>query len=116
MDFLALSENPVCLVSFLGCPECFKDRGTVNSVNLKTMEQLYKDTVRKVKYLKDQGFNVEQKWECKFKKEMEEDGEMKQFLEEHELVDPLQPRDAFYGGRTNAAKLFHQCQADEKIK
>ena len=101
---------------FLGCPEFFKNRGTVNSVNLKTMEQLYKDTLRKVKYLKDQGFNVEQKWECEFKKEMEEDGEMKQFLEEHELVDPLQPRDAFYGGRTNAAKLFHQCQGNEKIK
>ena len=80
------------------------------------MEQLYKDTVRKVKYLKDQGFKVEQKWECEFKKEMNEDEEMKQFLEEHELVDPLQPRDAFYGGRTNAAKLFHQCQGNEKIK
>ena len=101
---------------FLGCPECHKNRGTVNSVNQKTMEQLYKDTVRKVKYLKDQGFNVEQKWECEFKKEMNEDEEMKQFLEEHELVDPLQPRDAFYGGRTNAAKLFHQCQGNEKIK
>ena len=101
---------------YLGCPECYKNRGTVNSVNLKTMEQLYKDTNRKVKYLKDQGFNVEQKWECEFAKETEGDGEMKQFFEEHEIVDPLQPRDAFYGGRTNAAKLFHQCQGDEKIK
>ena len=80
------------------------------------MEQLYKDTLRKVKYLKDQGFNVEQKWGCEFAKEEEEDEEMKQFLEEHELVDPLQPRDAFFGGRTNAAKLFHQCQDNEKIK
>ena len=80
------------------------------------MEQLYKDTMRKVKYLKDQGFNVEQKWECELEKEKNEDGEMKQFLEEHELVDPLQPRDAFFGGRTNAAKLFHQCQGNEKIK
>ena len=78
------------------------------------MEQLYKDTVRKVKYLKDQGVKVEQKWECELKKEMDE--EMKQFFEGHEIVDPLQPRDAFYGGRTNAAKLFHQCQGNEKIK
>ena len=80
------------------------------------MEQLYKDTVRKVKYLKDQGFKVEQKWECELKKELDEDQEMKQFFKDHELVDPLQPRDAFYGGRTNAAKLFHQCQGNEKIK
>ena len=80
------------------------------------MEQLYKDTVRKVKYLKDQGFKVEQKWECELKKELDQDKEMKQFFEEHEIVDSLQPRDAFYGGRTNAAKLFHQCQDNEKIK
>ena len=101
---------------FLGCPECYKNRGIVNPINQKTMDQLYKDTLRKVKYLKDGGFNVEQKWGCEFKKEMEQGGEMEQFFEEHELVDPLQPRDAFYGGRTNAAKLFHQCQGNEKIK
>ena len=80
------------------------------------MEQLYKDTLRKVNYLEDQGFNVVQKWGCEFTKEMKEDGEMEQFMEDHELVDPLQPRDAFYGGRTNAAKLHHWCQGDEKIK
>ena len=45
-------------------------------------------------------------------KDTEGDGEMKQFLEEHEIVDPLQPRDAFYGGRTNSLwgmynMLFH---------
>ena len=80
------------------------------------MGQLYEDTLRKVKYLRDQGFEVEQKWGCKLTKELEQNEEMKQFMEDHELVDPLQPRDAFYGGRTNAAKLFHQCQGDEKIK
>ena len=80
------------------------------------MEQLYKDTVRKVNYLKDHGFEVEQKWGCELTKELEEDEEMKQFFEDHQLMDPLQPRDAFYGGRTNATKLFHECQGNEKIK
>ena len=88
----------------------------MNPINQKTMEQLYKDTVRKVKHLKECGFEVEQKWECELAKELDQDEEMKQFFEEHEIVDPLQPRDAFYGGRTNAAKLFHQCQGNEKIK
>ena len=101
---------------FLGCPECYKDRETVNPINQKTMEHLYKDTVRKVKYLKECGFEVEQKWGCELAKEMEQDEEMKRFFEEHEIVDPLQPRDAFYGGRTNAAKLLHECRGDEKIK
>ena len=80
------------------------------------MEQLYKDTVRKVKYLKECGFEVEQKWGCELAKEMEQDEEMKRFFEEYELVDPLQPRDAFYGGRTNAAKLLHECQDGEEIR
>ena len=101
---------------FLGCPECYKDRETVNPISQKTMEELYKDTVRKVNYLKDHGFEVEQKWGCELTKDLEEDEEMKQFFEDHELMDPLQPRDAFYGGRTNAAKLFHECQSNEKIK
>ena len=101
----------------LGCPECYPRRDTENpGANNKTMEQLYQDTQTKVKYLRDRGFEVEEKWGCEFKKELKQDEEMKQFMEDHGFVDPLQPRDAFFGGRTNAAKLLHECQGDEKIK
>ena len=103
-------------LSFIGCSECYKDRDTVNPISQKTMEQLYKDTVKKVNYLKKHDFQVVQKWGCELKKELEEDEEMKQFFEQYEIIDPLQPRDAFYGGRTNATKLFHQCQGNQKIK
>ena len=101
---------------FLGCPECYEDRDLVNHVNQKTMEQLYKDTKRKVDYLEDKGFEVVQKWGCELEKEMEQNEEMKRYFDEHELVDPLQPREAFFGGRTNAAKLYHKCQGNQKIK
>ena len=80
------------------------------------MEHLFEDTCVKVENLEKQGFNVKQKWECELTEEMESDEEMKRYIEEHETVDPLQPRDAFYGGRTNAAKLLHDCQGDQKIK
>ena len=80
------------------------------------MEQLYMDTIMKISYLKDQGFRVVQKWGCELEKDQEEDEEMNQFFEQNKIIDPLQPRDAFYGGRTNATKLFHECQGDEKIK
>ena len=79
----------------------------MNPISQKTMEHLYKDTIRKVNY---------QKWKCELKKDLEEDEEMKQFFDEYEIIDPLQPRDAFYGGRTNATKLFHECQGNQKIK
>ena len=80
------------------------------------MEELYQNTQRKIKWFKDQGFEVVEKWGCEFKKEMEQDEEMKQFKKDRGFEDPLQPRDAFFGGRTNAAKLLHECQGDEKIK
>ena len=101
----------------LGCPECYPKGDTKNpGANKKPMEQLYQDTKKKVKYLKDRGFEVVEKWGCAFKKELKQDEELKQFVKEHGFVDPLQPRDAFFGGRTNAAKLLHECQDDEKIK
>ena len=80
------------------------------------MQQLYQNTMTKVRHLKDQGFEGKQKWECKLVKEMEQDEEMRRYFEEYDLVDPLQPRDAFYGGRTNATRLFYQCQDDEEIR
>ena len=80
------------------------------------MHQLYEDTMEKVGRLKDQGFQVVEMWECKLAEEMKHDEDMRRYFEEYELVEPLQPRDAFYGGRTNAAKLFHECQDDEEIR
>ena len=95
--------------------DCY-DRETVNPVNGKTMQQLHEDALEKVCYLKAQGYHVVEMWECKLKEEMERDEGMKQYFEEYELVEPLHPREAFYGGRTNAAKLYHECKEDEEIK
>ena len=80
------------------------------------MHQLFEDTLEKVCYLKEQGFQVVEMMECDLVEEMKHDEDMRRYFEEHELVDPLQARDAFYGGRTNAAKLFHECQDDEEIR
>ena len=80
------------------------------------MGQLYKETKEKVDYLKDQGLRVVEMWECKLLKDMEHDEEMKRYFDENELVDPLQLRDGFYGGRTNATTLFYECQDDEEIR
>ena len=100
---------------FTGCSKCYA-RETVNPINGKTMQQLHEDTLEKICYLKDLGFQVVEMWECELKKEMEHDEDLKRYFEEYELVDPLQPRDAFYGGRTNAAKLLHECQEGEEIR
>ena len=110
-----MRKNTYTFFPFTGCPKCYT-RETVNSVNGKTKEQLYEDTFEKVCHLRDQGFKVIEMWECNLLKEMEHNEDIKRYFEEYEIVNPLQPRDAFYGGRTNAAKLFHECQDDEEIR
>ena len=81
-----------------------------------TMHDLHQATVQKTFYLKEQGFNVVEVWECDIKLELEQDEEMRRYFDNYDLTDPLEPLDAFFGGRTNAAKLFHKCKEDEKIR
>ena len=100
---------------FIGCPKCYA-RDTVNPVNRNTMDEFYQATVEKTEYLKCNGYNVVEMWECNMKQELEEDEAMKHYFDHYHLTDPLEPRDALYGGRTNASKLYHCCEGDEQIK
>ena len=80
------------------------------------MDELYQATVKKTKYLKRNGYNVVKMWECALNRELEEDEDMKRYFDHYHLAEPLEPRDALYGGRTNASKLYHRCEGDEQIK
>ena len=97
-----------------GCIRCYA-RDTINPVNQQTMQDLHQRTLEKTRYLKGQGYNVVEVWECDVRRELEVNNEMKTYFDTFEIAEPLEPRHAFYGGRTNATKLFHQCQPDEKI-
>ena len=55
----------------------------MNPISQKTMEELYVDTKKKAKFLKDQGYRVVEKWGCELEKELEDDEEMKQFFDQH---------------------------------
>ena len=80
------------------------------------MQDLREDTMKKVHHLTSQGYRVVEMWECELDKKLMGDEEMKRYFDEYEIVDPLNPRDAFYGGRTNATKLFYKCEGDEEIR
>ena len=83
----------------------------MNKVNEKTMHDLYQATVQKTEYLR-----VVEMWECEINRELKRNEEMKEYFDNYDLTDPLEPRHAFYGGRTNATKLFHECKDDEEIR
>jgi len=47
---------------------------------------------------------------------LKENSEVREFCAKTDVRPALKPRDALFGGRTNAAKLYHKCAVDEKIK
>lgn len=87
----------------------------MNPVKGKTMHDLHQATVEKTEYLK-RGYNVVEVWECAIKRELAGDDDMKHYFDRYDVADPLEPRDALYGGRTNATKLYYECEEEEKIR
>ncbi|GIY93489.1 hypothetical protein CEXT_645491, partial [Caerostris extrusa] len=51
-------------------------------------------------------FQVVELWEHEFAEQKKTNPQLQKFLKSHSLQDRLNPRDAFFGGRTNALKLF----------
>ncbi|XP_018360602.1 PREDICTED: uncharacterized protein LOC108759595 [Trachymyrmex cornetzi] len=59
-----------------------------------------------------------EKWECDFDREIRENNEMREFLENAQIIknSPLDPRDAFFGGRTGNIATRCDVAGTEKIR
>ncbi|WAR10239.1 hypothetical protein MAR_035315, partial [Mya arenaria] len=90
-------ENPKMYVS-----------STLHPVSKLTMDDLYQKTLDKQKYLEDRGYVYQSIWESEFEQQMKNNQEMAAFVHDLEHVTQLQPRDAFFGGRTEAFTLFKE--------
>ena len=66
------------------------------------MGDLYQKTKERSKQIIDAGFTLNEMWECQWLKTQEYKNAIKAC---NNIVEPLNPRDALYGGRTNASKL-----------
>ena len=60
--------------------------------------------------------NVIEMWGCQWTQEKENNAECRAFVDQLEFVKRLNPREAFFGGRTNATKLYHKCSEHEHIE
>lgn len=98
-----------------GCPKCFS-KTTLNPVNDMSMGDLYARTMEKQRYIKEQGYTYECKWEYDFKRDIEKNTDMKEYILSLEIFTPLEPRDAFFGGRTEAFKLYEEASENKQIK
>ena len=76
------------------------------------MKELYEQTQVKNQAIRDAGYNLIEVWECMLAK----DKDFQKFKNsewDRKFVEPLNPRDAFCGGCTNATKLLYQSKENE---
>ncbi|XP_052795197.1 uncharacterized protein LOC128228116 [Mya arenaria] len=97
-----------------GCNRCFKSN-TINPVNDMTMGYLYARTLDRQQNIESLGYTYVSKWECDFKKEIQDTPGFQEFIRSVNIVTPLEPRDAFYGGRTEGFKLYEEASNDQEI-
>ena len=81
-----------------------------------SMGDLYAKTMVKKQYIKDGSYSYISVRECDFKRDMGSDVNMKHYIQSLEIVSPLEPRDAFFGGRTEAFKLYEDATVEKYTK
>lgn len=106
---------------FHGCPKCYSNVArddTLHEDSTDCFNARYERTVQKVARLRQKGYEVIEMWEHEFQDVLKKDPVLQLKLENHPLLvyAPLEPRDAFYGGRTGNTRSFYQCKPGEKIK
>ena len=70
------------------------------------MQDLRQQTLEKVEYLKDQGFNVVEMWTCDIERKLAADPEMKTFFDKFEIAESLKPRELYLVGVPIARVYF----------
>ncbi|ESO99038.1 hypothetical protein LOTGIDRAFT_176516 [Lottia gigantea] len=114
--------------AFHGCPTCYP--GPVQDVKhfhpydpSRTMRKLYAQTMQRLDDLKTKlGLrDLVTVWECQVESRRRTNQDMEEFFHALETngwpnPEPLFPRDAFFGGRTNAIQLMAVPKENEEIR
>ena len=99
-----------------GCPNCYPVR---NETHLRlcdrTMYDVYEKTQQRTGAIRARGYNVVEMWECEWSRLKQNQDDIRAYVDRLEFSEPLNPRDAFCGGRTNAVKLYHHVTPTQKI-
>ena len=93
-----------------GCLQCFSPT-TQNNRLKKSMGALQGEVLTRIEWFEKRGFKVHYMWGCQFNDLLKQNPGLQQVLKSVEKLDPLNPRDAFFGGRTEHFKS-HWDQAD----
>ena len=97
-----------------GCPKCYIRDQDITVNHGKSLAQRYRETILKAERLKELGFELLTKWSCEFKIDLYQNCDLKDYVSKLKIVDPLNIRDAYYGGRTNALCLYKKFENGEQ--
>ena len=92
-----------------GCRSCFPRGRDIKSAQNpdRTFNEMYDATLVKMQTLRNAGYQVVEKWECQWAKEVNNPlHPAHAFVKSLTLPEPLVPREAFFGGRTGAVCLY----------
>ena len=99
---------------FHGCPACFPNRHVqIRMHDRQTMHDLYLRTQARDQAIVQSGYALQTMWECEWKRLKASREDIQGFVDGLELVDRLEPRDAFYGGRTEAVTMHAVADPDQ---
>ena len=100
-----------------GCLTCYPHKRNAKHAIMpdRSPNEARRATQEKMDRLKEEGYEVKEMWECQWKTLVQEDEAVKRIVSELERVDPLVPREAFFGGRTGAVSLYHEVDSGEEI-
>ncbi|XP_048513417.1 uncharacterized protein LOC125501456 [Athalia rosae] len=104
-----------------GCRNCFTANRDEELVAKDCMNKRFEETRAKTVRMRALGYVVTEMWECVFAEMLKNDAELRAYVEQHPLIVArnekcLNPRDAFFGGRTNNTKRFYEVAEGERIR
>ena len=88
-----------------GCPGCYTIDRENTMIDKKSLAQRYRETLLKEKRLREMGYNVITKWSCEFLTDLIRSEDLKKFVKSLNIQEPINLRDCYFGGRTNALVL-----------
>ncbi|XP_078241110.1 uncharacterized protein LOC140703714 isoform X1 [Pogona vitticeps] len=116
--YMVLNGRGICLeflgCFFHGCALCYHSEDW-NPLLGKTYGALFNATQERTAVLRSKGFEVRSIWEHEWKEMVRNDNDVKNYLATADFPDPLAPRDALFGGRTNAIRLYYRAKPGEQI-
>ena len=99
-----------------GCPRCYPLRHESHLRHYdRTLQDVYETTQQRTQQLRELGYHVIEMWECEWARLKDTSLDIRTFVATLQFTEPLNPRDAFCGGRTNAVKLYHRVTPGQQI-